>query len=152
MIVPPGSTIGIIGGGQLGRMLALAAAQLGYRCHVYAPDATPPPPRSPPRFTQGAFDDEAARSRRFAAEVDVVTYEFENIPTAPLAALAAAVPLHPPVAALRSRRTGSTEKEFVQRHGGAPAPLRRGRRPGRARRRAGRDRRAGDPEDPALRL
>ena len=42
MIVPPGSTIGIVGGGQLGRMLAIAAAQLGYRCHVYAPDADPP--------------------------------------------------------------------------------------------------------------
>ena len=50
----PASTIGILGGGQLGRMLALAAAQLGYRCHIYAPDETAPPPRSPARFTRGA--------------------------------------------------------------------------------------------------
>ena len=88
MIVPPGSTIGIVGGGQLGRMLAMAAAQLGYRCHVYAPDETAPAAEVAARFTRGAFDDEAALAR-FAAEVDVVTYEFENIPTGPLAALAA---------------------------------------------------------------
>ncbi|HYN45257.1 MAG TPA: NAD(P)-binding domain-containing protein, partial [Allosphingosinicella sp.] len=85
MIIPPGSTIGIIGGGQLGRMLALAAAQLGYRCHVYAPDRDAPAAEVAARFTQGAFDDESALDR-FAADVDVVTYEFENIPIAPLSA------------------------------------------------------------------
>ena len=46
MSIPPGSTIGIVGGGQLGRMLAMAAAQLGYRCHIYAPDEAPPDPRA----------------------------------------------------------------------------------------------------------
>ena len=85
MIVPPGSTIGIVGGGQLGRMLAMAAAQLGYKCHVYAPDADPPAAEVAARFTQSEFDDEAAL-QRFAREVDVATYEFENIAAGPLAA------------------------------------------------------------------
>jgi len=124
MSVPPGSTIGIVGGGQLGRMLALAAAQLGYRCHVYAPDPDSVAAQVAAEFTQGAFDDEAALAR-FAAAVDVVTYEFENIPTAPLAALAALVPLHPPLAALEIAQDRLEEKTFVQRLGGSPAPFAR---------------------------
>ncbi|MBC8011554.1 MAG: ATP-grasp domain-containing protein, partial [Burkholderiales bacterium] len=122
MIVPPGSTIGIIGGGQLGRMLALAAAQLGYRCQVYAPDRDAPAADVAARFTQGAFDDEAALAH-FVGEVDVVTYEFENVPVAPLAAIAARVPLYPPVASLEIAQDRLTEKAFIQRHGGRPAPF-----------------------------
>ena len=122
MTVPPGSTIGIIGGGQLGRMLALAAAQLGYRCHVYAPDADSVAAAAAAEFTRGAFDDGDALAR-FAAGIDVATYEFENIPTAPLAALARAVPLHPPLAALETAQDRLEEKSFVQRHGGTPAPF-----------------------------
>lgn len=124
MIVPPGATIGIIGGGQLGRMLALAAAQLGYRCHVYAPDETGPAALVAARFTQGAFDDEAALAR-FAAAVEIVTYEFENIPTGPLAAIAARVPLHPPIAALETAQDRLAEKAFIQRLSGRPAPYAR---------------------------
>ena len=122
MIVPPGSMIGIVGGGQLGRMLALAAAQLGYRCHVYAPDSEGPAAAVAARFTQGAFDDSAALAR-FGREVDVVTYEFENVPTAPLAALAASVPVHPPVAALEIAQDRLAEKNYVRGHGGRPAPF-----------------------------
>jgi 5-(carboxyamino)imidazole ribonucleotide synthase len=122
MIVPPGSTIGIVGGGQLGRMLALAAAQLGYRSHVYAPDADSVAARVASAFTRNAFDDEAALTR-FAAAVDVVTYEFENIPTRPLAALAGGVPLYPPVAALEIAQDRLDEKQFIRLHGGAPAPF-----------------------------
>jgi 5-(carboxyamino)imidazole ribonucleotide synthase len=121
MIVPPGATIGIIGGGQLGRMLALAAAQLGYRCHVYAPDEKGPAALVAARFTQAAFDDEAALAR-FADAVDVVTYEFENIPTIPLAAIAARVPLHPPIAALETAQDRLAEKAFIRKLGGRPAP------------------------------
>jgi 5-(carboxyamino)imidazole ribonucleotide synthase len=117
MIVPPGSTIGIIGGGQLGRMLALAAARLGYRCHVYAPDPAGPAAQVATRFTQGGFDDAAAIAA-FAAEVEIVTYEFENIPTAPLAGLA---PLYPPLRALEIAQDRLTEKNFIVRHGGRPA-------------------------------
>jgi len=122
MTIPPGSTIGIIGGGQLGRMLAMAAAQLGYRTHVYAPDPDGGGAAGAARFTKGAFDDETALAR-FAAEVDVVTYEFENVPVAPLAAIAARVPLHPPLAALEIAQDRLAEKTFIQRHGGRPAPF-----------------------------
>ena len=124
MIIPPGSTIGIIGGGQLGRMLAMAAAQLGYRCHVYAPDENGGAAAVAARFTKGAFEDEGALAR-FAEDVAVVTYEFENVPVAPLHAIAARVPLYPPVAALEIAQDRLTEKAFIQRHGGRPAPFAR---------------------------
>jgi len=122
MIVPPGSTIGIVGGGQLGRMLAMAAAQLGYRCHIYAPDPACVAAEVAAGFTQGAFDDEGALTR-FGAEIQVATYEFENIATEPLAALAERVTLYPPLAALKIAQDRLEEKLFVQRHGGRPAPF-----------------------------
>ena len=77
--LPPGATIGILGGGQLGRMSAMAAARLGYRCHVFAPDADSPGMQIAAATTVAAYEDEAAL-RRFAAAVDVVTFEFENVP------------------------------------------------------------------------
>jgi len=122
MIVPPGSIIGIVGGGQLGRMLAMAAAQLGYRCHIYAPDPDCVAAEVAAQFTRGAFDDEDALTR-FAAEIDVATYEFENIATAPLAALAELVPLHPSVQSLTTAQDRLEEKTSIQRHGGRPAPF-----------------------------
>ncbi|HYC63987.1 MAG TPA: 5-(carboxyamino)imidazole ribonucleotide synthase, partial [Reyranellaceae bacterium] len=84
MTVPPGSTIGIVGGGQLGRMMAIAAAQLGYKCHVFDPHPNPCAADVAARFTRAAFDDVEALER-FAGEVDVATYEFENLPVEPLA-------------------------------------------------------------------
>jgi len=122
MIVPPGSVIGIVGGGQLGRMLALAAAQLGYRCHVYAPDTEGPAAAVAWRFSEGAFEDEAALGR-FANEVDVVTYEFENIPVAALASIAERIPLYPPTKSLETAQDRLAEKSFVQGLGGRPAPF-----------------------------
>ena len=122
MTIPPGSTIGIVGGGQLGRMLAMAAAQLGYRCHIYAPDPDCVAAEVAAGFTEGAFDDEGALTR-FAAEIDVATYEFENIATAPLAAVAELVPLYPPLEALATAQDRLEEKQFIQRHGGRPAPF-----------------------------
>jgi len=86
MIVPPGSTIGIVGGGQLGRMMAIAAAQLGYRCHIFAPDDARCAAAVAARHTRAAYDDGEALAK-FAAAVDVVTYEFENLPAEQLAAL-----------------------------------------------------------------
>ncbi|HYD38898.1 MAG TPA: 5-(carboxyamino)imidazole ribonucleotide synthase, partial [Allosphingosinicella sp.] len=117
MISAPGSTIGIVGGGQLGRMLAMAAARLGYQCHIYAPDQAPPAAEVAARFTRGAWDDEASLAA-FGREVDVATYEFENIAAAPLAALAAEAPLHPPAAALAIAQDRLTEKGFVADLGG----------------------------------
>ena len=81
--LPPGSIIGILGGGQLGRMLSVAASRLGFRCHVYEPGANPPAGHVADRVTTASYDD-AAALRAFADSVDVITYEFENIPTAAL--------------------------------------------------------------------
>jgi 5-(carboxyamino)imidazole ribonucleotide synthase len=122
MSVPPGSTIGIVGGGQLGRMLAMAAAQLGYKCHIYAPDGAPPAAEVAARFTRGAWDDEAALAR-FGRSVDVATYEFENIAAGPLAVLAAEAPLFPPPRSLEIAQDRVTEKEFALALGGRPAPF-----------------------------
>jgi 5-(carboxyamino)imidazole ribonucleotide synthase len=123
MILGPGSTIGIVGGGQLGRMLAMAAARLGYKCHIYAPDEAPPAAEVAAAFTRGAWEDEAALAD-FGRKVDVATYEFENIAAAPLAALAAQAPLHPPAAALAVAQDRLSEKSFIAELGGSPAPFR----------------------------
>lgn len=121
-IIAPGSTIGIVGGGQLGRMLAVAAARLGYHCHVYAPDEAPPAAEVAALFTRGAYDDEAALAR-FGAAVDVATYEFENIAAGPLSALADQAPLYPPRKALELGQDRFDEKRFVSSLGGRPAPF-----------------------------
>ena len=120
MSVAPGSTIGIIGGGQLGRMLAMAAAQLGYKCHIYAPDEAPPAAEVAACFTRGAWDDEA-RLAGFAREVDVATFEFENISVAALGAVAAETGLHPPRRALEIAQDRLAEKNFILGLGGRPA-------------------------------
>lgn len=122
MSFKPGSVIGIVGGGQLGRMLAVAAAQLGYKCHIYAPDEAPPAAEVAAFFTRGAWDDEEALAR-FGRSVDVATYEFENIAAAPLAALAAEAPLYPPREALEIAQDRLREKQFVQGLGGCPVPF-----------------------------
>ena len=77
----PDATIGILGGGQLGRMLVLAAARLGFRCHVFCPDSHSPAFDVVRSVTEADYLDMAALDR-FAADVDVVTYEFENVPVA----------------------------------------------------------------------
>lgn len=115
----PGATIGIIGSGQLGRMIGVAAAQLGYRIHVYAPD-TGPANDVAAAHTRGAYDDGAALTR-FAAEVDLVTYEFENIAAEPIATLEEQVPVHPSSQSLRVAQDRVAEKRFVEDLGGRPA-------------------------------
>jgi len=117
MIVPPGGIIGILGGGQLGRMLGLAAAQLGYRVHIYAPGASGPATEVAWKWTQGSYDDEAALAV-FAAEADIVTYEFENIASAPLVGIAN---LAPGVRALDVAQDRLNEKRFCESVGGIPA-------------------------------
>jgi 5-(carboxyamino)imidazole ribonucleotide synthase len=101
-------------------MLAAAAAQIGYKCHVYAPDEAPPAAQLASSFTRGRFGDEAALAR-FGASVDVATYEFENIAAGPLAALCAEAPLFPPRRALEIAQDRLLEKEFVASLGGRPA-------------------------------
>ena len=92
--LPPGSVIGILGGGQLGRMIALAAAELGYRCHVFTPEADAPAAQVTDRATVADWQDAAALAA-FAAACDVVTYEFENIPARTAELVARRVPLRP---------------------------------------------------------
>lgn len=111
--LPPGSTIGILGGGQLGRMLALAAARLGYRCHVFCPDEDSPASQVAARATVAAYDDEAALGA-FAAAVDVATYEFENIPAKAARCVAHAVPLLPDPEVLAICQDRLREKDFLR--------------------------------------
>ena len=120
-MIPPGETIGILGGGQLGRMIAMAAAQLGYRCHIYAPEADSIAAEVSAAFTCAAWDDGEAMAK-FAADCAVVTYEFENVPVAPLAALGATPLLAGPLA-LESAQDRVNEKRFVTELGGTPAPF-----------------------------
>ena len=118
MIVPPGSTIGIVGGGQLGRMLALAAARLGYRCHVIAPDRGCPASDVAAEFTCADYDDRSAIGR-FARAVDVATYEFENLPAGVLAELGAK--LRPGPGSLAIAQDRAAEKTFIEGQGGRVA-------------------------------
>ena len=121
-ILGPGATIGVLGGGQLGRMLALAAAQLGFRCHVFAPSGDNPAFDVAAAHTAAAYDDEAALAR-FAAAVDVVTFEFENVPVAVLDRLAPQVRVAPGRRALQVTQDRLTEKQFVAGLGIAVAPF-----------------------------
>jgi 5-(carboxyamino)imidazole ribonucleotide synthase len=120
-VILPGSTIGILGGGQLGRMLAIAAAQLGYRCHIYAPEEESVAAEVSAEFTQAPWSDTEALGT-FAAACDVVTLEFENVPVGPLAAIPDDK-LAPPARALEVAQDRLTEKRFAEQHGGRPAPF-----------------------------
>ncbi|MGF7162165.1 5-(carboxyamino)imidazole ribonucleotide synthase [Rhodoligotrophos appendicifer] len=118
----PGGTIGILGGGQLGRMLALAAAELGLRSHVYCPDPDSPAFDVTRHHTCAAYDDEAALSR-FVDSVDRVTFEFENVPHFTVAFLASKVPVLPGERALRLTQDRLDEKHFVSSLGLSVAPF-----------------------------
>jgi 5-(carboxyamino)imidazole ribonucleotide synthase len=111
--LPPGSTIGILGGGQLGRMTALAAAKLGYRCHIFCPDATEPAIEVAAFHTQAAFDDMQALEA-FAKSVDVVTLEWENVPLETLEKVAQHVATYPGVEVLRIAQDRELEKTFAR--------------------------------------
>ena len=121
-MLPPGSTIGILGGGQLGRMLAVAAAQLGYKAHIYAPDAESVAADVAAYHTQAAWDDEP-RLAAFAAHCDVVTYEFENVPVDTVRFLSGHVAVRPGMAGLKIAQDRLEEKTFVAGLGGRPAPF-----------------------------
>ena len=123
MILAPGATIGILGSGQLGRMLAMAALKLGLRCHVYAPERDAPAYDAASERTVAAYDDEAALAR-FAAAVDVVTYEFENVPLACAEFLAERKLVRPGPRALAVSQDRLAEKTFLSGLGLATAPFR----------------------------
>jgi 5-(carboxyamino)imidazole ribonucleotide synthase len=120
----PDGTVGILGGGQLGRMLALAAARLGLKCHVYAPDPQSPAFDVVRRATHADYADESALDR-FAGDVDVVTYEFENVPAETARFLAARRPVLPDPSVLATTQDRLVEKDFVAGLQIATAPYRR---------------------------
>lgn len=110
--VPPGGTIGILGGGQLGRMLAMAAARLGLKTHIYSDEPNAPAFQVCDAHTQARYDDEAALAR-FADACDAITFEFENVPAAAAAVLSRAKPTNPNARALAITQDRFDEKSFV---------------------------------------
>jgi 5-(carboxyamino)imidazole ribonucleotide synthase len=120
--IAPGGVIGIVGGGQLGRMTALAAARLGYRCHVYCPEPGSPASLVSAAATVAAYEDADALAR-FARSVDVVTFEFENLPHASLVALAETVPVRPSPRLLELCQDRREEKSFAAGLGIVTAPF-----------------------------
>lgn len=121
-MLTPGATIGILGGGQLGRMLSVAAARLGFKTHIFEPGANPPAGQVADRVTTAAYGD-AKALEAFSQSVDVITYEFENIPTQALDLLEAHRPIRPGREALRVSQDRLTEKTFLQGLGLKTAPF-----------------------------
>jgi len=117
----PGSVIGILGGGQLGRMLAMAAAQLGFHTHIYCPDDKNPAEQVTDRLSRKSYVDEAAL-RQFAKAVDVITYEFENIPVETVAFLRQYAPVFPSAQVLEISQDRLHEKDFLNKIGINTAP------------------------------
>lgn len=120
MMIPPGSTIGILGGGQLGRMLAMAAKRLGYRTHAYCPDKDSPAFDVCTHHTVAGYDNQKALAA-FAQAVDVVTYEFENIPLEPLKAIGDKI--RPSLSVLETSQHRLKEKTAVNKFGIKTAPF-----------------------------
>lgn len=118
----PGAVIGILGGGQLGRMLSMAAARLGFVTHIFEPGANPPAGQVAHRVTTASYEDAEALAA-FAQSVDVITYEFENIPTEALDVLESHRPIRPGREALRVSQDRLTEKTFLQGLGLNTAPF-----------------------------
>ncbi|CUH46123.1 5-(carboxyamino)imidazole ribonucleotide synthase [Ruegeria atlantica] len=121
-MLAPGARIGILGGGQLGRMLSVAAARLGFVTHIFEPGANPPAGQVADHVTTAAYDD-APALKAFAESVDVITYEFENIPTEALDLLEVHCPIHPGREALRVSQDRLTEKTFLAGLGLKTAPF-----------------------------
>ncbi len=119
--LPPGSVIGILGGGQLGRMTALAAARFGYRCHIFSQEDDSPASQVSWRTTVADWRNDGALAD-FAASCDVVTYEFENIPAIAAASVARHAPLRPGADVLATCQDRVTEKRFL---GGIGVPTAR---------------------------
>ncbi len=119
--LPPGSTIGILGSGQLGRMLALAAARLGFKCHIYS-DVVGSAFDVCDAHTVAPYDDQGALTA-FAKSISVATYEFENIPVATVEFLSAVVPVRPGAKALACAQDRINEKTLARQLGAETAPF-----------------------------
>ncbi|MCB9942350.1 MAG: 5-(carboxyamino)imidazole ribonucleotide synthase [Geminicoccaceae bacterium] len=121
-MIEPGATIGILGGGQLGRMTAMAAARLGYRCHIFAPDEDCIAAAVADDWTNASYGDRDALAR-FARRVDVITIEFENVPADALLFLAERVPTRPAATVLEVTQDRLVEKRTIDRFGVPVAPF-----------------------------
>jgi 5-(carboxyamino)imidazole ribonucleotide synthase len=119
--IPPGSTIGILGSGQLGRMLAIAASEMGYHCHIYSPEMDAPAYEAAKSFTVSSYTN-AEALERFAQKVDVITYEFENVETTALATIPSAHKIRPGIDVLKTAQHRLREKEAVSKLGIKTAP------------------------------
>lgn len=122
-MIEPGSVIGVLGSGQLGRMFAIAARRMGYRVHTYSPDDDTPTGQVADLEVTAAYDD-LDRVREFAANVDVVTFEFENVPAATTAAAAERTIVRPRGEVLHVTQHRLREKTFLQQSGFPVAPFR----------------------------
>ncbi len=121
-VIPPGSTIGVLGSGQLGRMFAIAARRMGYRVHTFSPDSDTPTGQIADHEVAAAWDDLDALDR-FARGVQVVTLEFENVPTAAIEAVGRRVPVRPGARALHVAQQRAREKAFLREQGFPTVPF-----------------------------
>ena len=121
-VIEPGSVIGVIGGGQLGRMMAIAAAELGYLVHIFTPEHDAPASHVAFRTTVGSYSD-AKALQAFAKTVSVITFEFENIPHQSLELLEKEKPVFPSASVLKVSRHRNREKTFISGLGVATAPF-----------------------------
>ncbi len=119
----PGSTVGVLGSGQLGRMFAMSAREMGYRVHTFSPDADTPTGQISDVEVTASYDDLDA-VRAFARDVDVVTFEFENVPAATAAAIDKIVPVRPAGSVLHTTQHRIREKQFLSGAGIPVAPFR----------------------------
>jgi 5-(carboxyamino)imidazole ribonucleotide synthase len=120
----PGAVIGVLGSGQLGRMFAIAARELGYRIHVYSPEDDSPAGQIGDKEFSSAYED-LDQIREFAREVAVVTFEFENVPAASTAAASEFAPVRPDGEVLHTTQNRLREKTFLASHGIPVTPFRR---------------------------
>ena len=123
-VILPNSTIGIFGSGQLGRMSAIEARKMGYRVHTFSPGRDTPTGQVADAETSAAYED-LFEVRTFAQSVDVVTFEFENVPSATIEAAAEFVPVHPRGEILHTTQDRLREKTFLSKHGFPLAGFRR---------------------------
>ena len=122
-VIAPGATVGVLGSGQLGRMFAIAARRMGYRVHTFSPEDDTPTGQVSDLEVQGSYDDIDAVAR-FARGIDVLTFEFENVPAAATDTAVRFVPVHPSGHVLHTTQHRVREKTFLQQHGFPVTPFR----------------------------
>jgi 5-(carboxyamino)imidazole ribonucleotide synthase len=121
-VIGPGAVLGVLGGGQLGRMFAIAARRMGYRVHSFSPDDDSPAGQGADAEVTASYEDLDAL-RTFARGVDVVTFEFENVPIVAIDAVEAVVPVRPSAVALHTAQQRAREKMFLADRGVPTAPF-----------------------------